>query len=77
MERKAKIIEIIQQVSRKSVTPAEDESLFDSGLLDSFTLTDMVTQIEKAFSLKVPDADLNPRKWDSIERIESYLDGHL
>ncbi len=75
MERRAKIVEIIQKVSRKKVTPGADESLFDSGVLDSFTLNDMVSEIEKAFALKVPDADLNPRKWDSIERIESYLDG--
>lgn len=77
MERRARIVEIIKKVSHKDVTPAGDESLFDSGLLDSFALPDMVSEIEKAFSLKVPDSDLNPRKWDSIERIEFYLDGRL
>lgn len=76
MERRAKIIEIIRKVSKKSVNPDPEESLFDSGVLDSFTLADMVSHIEKSFSVKVPDADLNPRKWETIERIESYLDGH-
>ncbi len=75
MERRAKILEIIRKVSHQDVSPAPDESLFDSGVLDSFTLADMVAEIEKSFSVKVPDADLNPRKWESIERIESYLDG--
>ncbi|MBL8173672.1 MAG: hypothetical protein JNK48_03330 [Bryobacterales bacterium] len=51
-----------------------DESLFDSGLLDSFALPDMVSGIEEAFGVKIPDADLHPRKFDSIERIESYLE---
>ena len=77
METRSKIVEIIRKVSHKDVTPASDDSLFDSGLLDSFVLTDMVTEIEKAFSIKVPDSDLNPRKWDTIERIESYLEGRL
>ncbi|MEO8661476.1 MAG: phosphopantetheine-binding protein [Bryobacteraceae bacterium] len=77
METRSKIVEIIRKVSHKDVTPAPDDSLFDSGLLDSFVLTDMVTEIEKAFSIKVPDSDLNPRKWDTIERIESYLEGRL
>ena len=75
MERRAKIVEIIKKVSHRDVAPAVDESLFDSGVLDSFLLADMQTEIEKSFSLKIPDADLNPRKWETIERIESYLDG--
>ena len=75
MERRARIVEIIRKVSHKEVTPGDDESLFDSGLLDSFTLNDMVTEIEKAFSVKIPGSDLNPRKWDTIERIDSYLEG--
>ena len=56
------------------MTPAPDESLFDSGLLDSFALPDMVAELEKAFFIEVPDSDLNPRKFDTIERIEEYLD---
>lgn len=65
---------LIQEVAGKPAPADEDESLFESGLLDSFALPDLVSAIEKAFSIKVPDADLNPRKFDSISRIESYLD---
>lgn len=61
-------------MARKNVTPAADESLFESGLLDSFALADLVTAIETEFGVKIPDSDLLPRKFDSIERIESYLD---
>lgn len=74
MERRSKIIEIIQSVTKKQVTPAADESLFESGLLDSFGLPDLVSALEKEFGLQIPDSDLNPRKFDSIERIEEYLD---
>ena len=77
METRSKIVEIIRKVSHKNLTPGPDDSLFDSGLLDSFVLTDMVSEIENTFSIKVPDSDLNPRKWDTIERIESYLEGRL
>jgi acyl carrier protein len=65
---------LIQEVAGKPAPTDEDESLFESGLLDSFALPDLVSAIEKAFSIKVPDADLNPRKFDSISRIETYLD---
>jgi len=74
MDRQAKIIELIRIVSKKDITPGADESLFESGLLDSFALTDLVAAIEKEFGLTIPDSDLSPRKFETLERIEAYLD---
>ena len=51
-----------------------EESLFDSGILDSFALTDVITQVEEEFSIKVPDADLTPGKFGSVSRIVSYIE---
>jgi acyl carrier protein len=73
MNKQERIGELIRQVSGKSVSPDPDESLFESGLLDSFALPDLVTALETAFHCKIPDSDLNPRKFDSIARIEEYL----
>lgn len=64
---------LIEQVAGKPAPDDEDESLFESGLLDSFALPDLVSAIEKSFGIKVPDSDLNPRKFDSIARIDAYL----
>lgn len=75
MDKRATIIEILKKVSKKDLNPAPDESLFDSGLLDSFALPDMVSALEETFGISIPDSDLNPRKFDSIERIETYLEG--
>ena len=74
MDRRSKLVEILQRVTKKDTSPAPDESLFDSGILDSFALPDLVSALEEEFSLQIPDSDLNPRKFDSIERIEEYLD---
>lgn len=74
MDRRSKVIEIIKSVTKKETLPAADESLFESGLLDSFALPDLVSALEKEFSIQIPDSDLNPRKFDSIDRIEEYLD---
>jgi len=73
MSRQEKIIEIVKRVSKSDVAPDPEESLFDSGYLDSFALTDMVGEIEREFSIVIPDADLTPRRFDSIERIDSYV----
>jgi acyl carrier protein len=73
MNPQDKILAIIRKVAKKDVSPSPDESLFDSGILDSFALPDMVGELEQEFRIQVPDSDLNPRKFDSIERIEQYV----
>lgn len=69
----AKILEIVRDLAGKPIDPAPDESLFESGLLDSFTLTDLVARLETEFSIRIPDSDLSPRKFDSLDRIERYV----
>ena len=65
---------LIRAASNKDATPELDESLFDSGVLDSFALADLISAIEKEFHISIPDSDLSPRKFESISRIERYLD---
>jgi acyl carrier protein len=76
MDKQAKVIEIIRRVTGNPVEIGADESLFDSGILDSFALTDVIADIEKDFSIKVPDSDLTPRKFNSISKIVSYVEAH-
>ena len=75
MDERQKILAgLIRTASKKDVAPQVDESLFDSGLLDSFALPDLVSAIEQEFHIAIPDSDLNPQKFESIARIERYLD---
>jgi acyl carrier protein len=71
METKARVRAVVESFVKKPVNP--QESLFDSGLLDSFSLPDMVAALEKEFAIKIPDSDLNPRTFDTPESIESYI----
>jgi acyl carrier protein len=77
MDRQKRIIELVTAVAGKPVTVAPDENLFDSGVLDSFALTDLVASIEKEYNILVPDGDLNPRKFSTIEKIGEYLDSRV
>lgn len=73
MTREDKIAAILKDISKK--TPADhDESLFDSGLLDSFTLTDLAASLERQFGIQVPDGDLRPRNFDSVNKIAAYVE---
>jgi acyl carrier protein len=74
MDRRSKLIEILSRVAQKTVNPSDDESLFDSGTLDSFALPDLITALEEEFGISIPDSDMNPRKFETVARIGEYLD---
>ena len=70
-----RLLGVLSKITNQPPPADPEASLFESGLLDSFALPDLVSALEEEFSIKVPDADLNPRKFDSIARIEAYLAG--
>ena len=74
--RHLRLLGILQKIANKPIPTDEEESLFESGLLDSFALPDLVSALEKEFAIQIPDRDLNPRKFDSVSRIEQYLQEH-
>jgi acyl carrier protein len=76
MTTQERILAVIQKVAQKPIPADPEASLFESGVLDSFALPDMVAALEKEFNIAVPDADLNPRKFDSVTRIADYIEVH-
>ena len=75
MDKRPGILKVLHAVAGKDVNPSADESLFGSGLLDSFALPDFVSGLEEEFQVSVPDSDLSARKFDTIEKVETYLEG--
>jgi acyl carrier protein len=73
MDRETQIRKIVEEVAKKPVDVDRNGSLFESGLLDSFALVDLVSALEEGFGVKIPDSDLIPQRFDSIARIGQYL----
>ncbi len=73
MDRDVRIRTIIEGVAGKPIGVGREDSLFESGLLDSFALVDLVSALEQAFAVNIPDSDLIPQRFDSIARIDQYL----
>jgi acyl carrier protein len=73
MDPQARILKVLRQVTGKPLNPAPDESLFASGLLDSFALTDFVGGLEEEFGVTIPDSDLSARRFDTIDKVAAYL----
>lgn len=74
MDKRPGILKVLHAVAGSDVNPEADESLFGSGLLDSFALPDFVSGLEQEFSVQIPDSDLSARKFDTIEKVETYLE---
>ncbi len=56
--------------------PKANDDLFKLGVLDSFALVDFVATLEEQCDVKVPDGDINPGNFQSIEAIERYVETH-
>ena len=76
-EIREKIRQIVKQFASEEREPAATESLFDSGLLDSFVLPQMVSALEETFGIRIPDSELNPRQFETLARIEEYISSKL
>lgn len=73
LDTRARVRGLVEKVAEKAVPDDPEESLFESGVLDSFKLPDLVSALEQEFSIHVSDADLRPRNFESLARIEEYL----
>lgn len=51
----------------------KDTELFESGLLDSFDLLVLVSEIESQLSISIPGEDLVPEHFVSPNAISEYL----
>lgn len=54
-------------------TIGADESLFDMGVIDSLGMAILVPALEQRFGVSIPEIDLLPSNFDSINAIASYL----
>jgi acyl carrier protein len=53
---------------------ADDTMLFSSGLIDSFSMVDLIMFIEDAVGCRVHPADVTLDNFDSIERILAFVE---
>ena len=53
--------------------PDRDSSLFQSGVLDSFSLIDFVTLLESECDIRIDDVDLRPEVFETIAKAEAFV----
>ena len=73
MDRQRKIKDVVRRFSKQDRDPSAAEMLFESGMLDSFGLPDLVSGLEGEFGISIPDTDLHPTNFASVQSIDAYL----
>ena len=55
--------------------PSDTTDLFETGLIDSLMLVDLLSELEREFSLHLTLSELNTDAFRSIERITEFIAG--
>lgn len=76
MNTRETVRKAVAALAKEAVPDDDGDSLFESGAIDSFGLLELVQDLEQKLHVKVPDSDLNPRKFDNIDKIVAYFDSH-
>ena len=54
--------------------PQSGDDLFKMGVLDSFALVDFIGVLEAETGISVPDSDVKPANFQTLEAIERYVE---
>ena len=72
------VLDVVRQtVASLAKVPVPDDpsvSLFEQGVIDSFGMIELVARLEEAFGIAVPDQDMVPRTFETLERITAYVE---
>jgi acyl carrier protein len=55
----------------------DDASFLEEGIVDSLGIMDLIYFIEETFGLTVPDEDLTPDNFDSVNKLANYIQHRL
>lgn len=56
---------------------ASDDSLLETGVIDSVGVLELIEHLEETYGLKIPDEDVLPENLDSVGAIAAYVSARL
>ncbi len=68
---------LLAPLAQAPVPQDVEESLFEAGVIDSFGMMDLIGELEKAFGIRVPDADMVPRKFETLAKVAAYVNARV
>ena len=55
----------------------DDDSLLETGIIDSVKMLDLIEFIEKTFTFTVDEDDMVPENFDTINSLTEYISGNI
>lgn len=55
----------------------ENIPFHESGILDSMGFLELITFMEKKFTIKIPDSELNPENFATLRKMSSFFEEKL
>jgi len=69
------IQEILEEI-HPGIDYANETALIDDGLLDSFNVIAIVTELNTRFGIKISISDLEPENFNSMQAIHALVERH-
>ena len=51
-----------------------DEEIFETGLIDSFGIVELITALEEDFQIKIPFEDMTIQNFSSVNEISKFIE---
>lgn len=79
MHDAANVARIQQYINSSFVRPGgrpvgPDESLLDSGMLDSVGIAELIVHLEMEYGIRVTDEEIIPDNFETVERVAALVD---
>ncbi len=63
----------IHSAGDKDAEFSDDESLLEAGIIDSMTMVDIITFLEKTYSIVVDEDEMTPENFDNVNGIIAFV----
>jgi len=70
---KEKIVEILTDIRPEFDFSQENVNFIEEGMLDSFDLVTLVSELDETFGISITGIDIVPENFSSVDNIESLL----
>jgi len=69
---------VLENARSKGINQVSDEqSLMESGIIDSLAIFRLVAFLEDNFRVRIPDDEIIPENFQSVDEIEKFVSGKL
>jgi len=64
---------VANRATDSAVSFSNQDSLLEAGVIDSMAMVDLITHLEKTYSITVDEDDMVPEHFDSVDAIAAYV----